>query len=64
VDTLPQLRQKLSGIIDRYLDVQQDILETLVDREELRQLTQPTLYGEYNLVRLFELIPSRASRSQ
>jgi hypothetical protein len=43
VDNLPQLRQRLSGIIDRYLDVQQDILETFVDREELRQLTQPTL---------------------
>jgi len=43
VDNLPQLRQRLSGIIDRYLDVQQDILETFVDREELRQLPQPTL---------------------
>jgi len=37
------LRKKLDGIIDRYLDVQQDILETFVDREQLRQLTQPTL---------------------
>src|SRR5437773_863721 len=27
----------------RYLEVQQDILETFVDHEELRQLTQPTL---------------------
>jgi hypothetical protein len=43
VDNLPQLRQRLSGIIDRYLDVQQDILETFVDHEELRQLTQPTV---------------------
>ncbi|HYY71976.1 MAG TPA: hypothetical protein VE778_00130 [Candidatus Bathyarchaeia archaeon] len=43
VDNLPQLRQRLDGIIDRYLDVQQDILETFVDREQLRQLTQPTL---------------------
>ena len=34
---------RLHGIIDRYLEVQQDILETFVDREELRQLTQPTL---------------------
>jgi hypothetical protein len=38
-----ELRQRLNGIIDRYLEVQQDILETFVDREELRQLTQPTL---------------------
>jgi hypothetical protein len=37
------LREKLGGIIDRYLDVQQDILETFVDREQLRQLTQPTI---------------------
>src|SRR5438045_8810728 len=43
VANLPQLRQKLNGIIDRYLEVQQDILETFVDHEELRQLTQPTL---------------------
>jgi hypothetical protein len=43
VENLPLLRDKLDGIIGRYLDVQQDILETFVDREELRQLTQPTL---------------------
>jgi hypothetical protein len=43
VENLPLLRNKLAGIIDRYLDVQQDILETFVDREELHQLTQPTL---------------------
>jgi hypothetical protein len=43
VENLPQLREKLEGIIDRYLDVQQDILETFVDREELHRLTQPTL---------------------
>jgi hypothetical protein len=43
VENLPPLRQKLNGIIDRYLEVQQDILETFVDHEELRQLTQPTL---------------------
>ncbi len=43
VDNLPQLRQTLSGIIDRYLEVQQDILETFVDREQLHHLTQPTI---------------------
>jgi hypothetical protein len=43
VDNLPQLRQTLSGLIDRYLEVQQDILETFVDHQELRQLTQPTV---------------------
>jgi hypothetical protein len=43
VENLPELRKRLEGIIDRYLDVQQDILETFVDHEELRQLTQPTV---------------------
>jgi hypothetical protein len=43
VENLPQLRTRLDGILDRYLDVQQDILETFVDREQLRKLTQPTL---------------------
>ena len=42
IDNLPQLRQKLSSIVDNYLDVQQDILETFVDRGQLRQLSQPT----------------------
>ena len=43
VENVPPLRKKLDAIIDRYLDVQQDILETFVNREQLRQLTQPTL---------------------
>ena len=42
VENLPPLRNRLEGILDRYLDVQQDILETFVDRGELGQLTQPT----------------------
>jgi len=48
VENLAQLQTRLDGIIDRYLDVQQDILETLVDREQLRKLTQPTLLGGIN----------------
>jgi hypothetical protein len=43
VENLPPLRKRLDGIIERYLDVQQDILETFVDRQQLRKLTQPTL---------------------
>ena len=43
VENLPQLQQKLTSLIDRYHDVQQDILETFVDRGQLRTLTQPTL---------------------
>jgi len=43
IDHLPELRQKLSSIVDNYLNVQQDILETFVDRGQLHQLRQPTL---------------------
>ncbi len=43
IDNLPQLREKLSSIVDHYLDVQQDILETFVDRGQLRKLSQPTI---------------------
>jgi hypothetical protein len=43
VETLPQLRQKMQAITTRYLDVQQDILETFIDRGQLRQLSQPTV---------------------
>jgi hypothetical protein len=43
IDHLPALRQKLSSIVDNYLNIQQDILETFVDRGQLGQLSQPTL---------------------
>jgi len=43
IEHLPQLRSKLSSVIDGYLNVQQDILETFVDRGQLRQLAQPTI---------------------
>jgi len=43
VENLPLLREKLSSIADQYLNVQQDILETFVDRGQLRKLSQPTL---------------------
>src|SRR5262250_1676429 len=42
VENLPQLRERATAIIDRYLDAQQDILETFVDRGQLRRLSQPT----------------------
>jgi hypothetical protein len=42
IEHLPQLREKLGAIADRYLTVQQDILETFVDRGQLRQLAEPT----------------------
>jgi len=43
VENLPQLREKMASIIDRYHDVQQDILETFVDRGQLRRLAEPTI---------------------
>ena len=43
VENLPELHEKLVAICDNYLTVQQDILETFVDRGQLRRLTQPTV---------------------
>ena len=43
LENLSKLREKMSTIIDRYHDVQQDILETFVDRGHLLKLTQPTI---------------------
>ena len=43
VDNLPELRSTLSAINDNYLTVQQDILETFIDRGQLRKLAQPTI---------------------
>lgn len=43
IEHLPQLRQQLQGGTERWLDVQQDILETYVDRGQLQQLSMPTL---------------------
>jgi hypothetical protein len=42
-DNLPELRQTLQRITDRYFDIQQDILESFVDRGQLRHLREPTL---------------------
>jgi hypothetical protein len=43
VENLPQLRRKLSAINDNYQNIQQDILETFVDRGQLRKLAAPTV---------------------
>ncbi len=43
IDNLPQLREKQSTIIDRYLDVQQDILVSFIDRGQFHKLTQTTV---------------------
>jgi len=43
VENLLPLRDKLATICDNYLTVQQDILETFVDRGQLRKLTETTV---------------------
>lgn len=43
IEHLAGLRTKQQQIADAYLDVQQDILETFVDRGQLRQLSQATV---------------------
>jgi DNA-binding transcriptional ArsR family regulator len=43
VENLPQLRKRMSAIIDNYHDVQQDIMETFIDRGQLRKLAEPTI---------------------
>lgn len=42
MENLSVLRETLQGITNRYLDVQQDILESFVDRDQLRKLSEPT----------------------
>lgn len=44
IENLPQLREKMSSVIDNYQNVQQDILETFVDRGQLRKLAEPTVF--------------------
>jgi hypothetical protein len=41
IENLPALRDKLALINNNYLDMQQDILETFVDRGQLQHLAQP-----------------------
>jgi hypothetical protein len=43
IRNLPQLRQVMRGINERYLAIQQDVLETYVDRGQLARLRQPTI---------------------
>lgn len=43
VENLPELRHRISAVIDNYHNVQQDILETFVDRGQMRALAQPTV---------------------
>lgn len=42
IEWLPQLREAMGTVTDRDLTVQQDSLETFIDRGPLRQLAEPT----------------------
>jgi hypothetical protein len=42
-ENLPQLRTRMSDIIDNHHNVQQDVLETFIDRGQLRKLAEPTV---------------------
>jgi hypothetical protein len=43
VENLPRLRDRMAEIVDHYHDVQQDVLETFIDRGQLRKLAEPTI---------------------
>ena len=43
LENLPRLRENMSSVIDNYHNVQQDILETFIDRGQMRQLAKPTI---------------------
>jgi hypothetical protein len=43
VEQLAAVRTALSAVNDNYLNVQQDILETFIDRGQLRRLAEPTI---------------------
>jgi len=43
VENLPQLRGRMSEIIDNYHNVQQDVMETFIDRGQLQKLAEPTI---------------------
>ena len=43
LEHLPELRQRLQHVAENYLNAQQDILETFLDRGELERLSQATV---------------------
>jgi hypothetical protein len=43
IENLPYLRDRMSEIIDNYHNVQQDVMETFIDRGQLRELAAPTV---------------------
>jgi hypothetical protein len=45
IENLGRMREVMHPINDRYLDVQQDVMETYIDRDHLQKLRQPTIRG-------------------
>jgi hypothetical protein len=43
IENLPQVRENMGTVIENYYNVQQDILETFIDRGQMRKLAQPTI---------------------
>jgi hypothetical protein len=43
VENLPKVRKRLRGINENYLNIQQDILETFVDRGQIQRLIEPSI---------------------
>src|SRR5437762_1451678 len=43
IENLPQVRKNMSSVIDAYHNIQQDILETFIDRGQMHKLAQPTI---------------------
>ena len=48
LEHLPELRQRLQHVAENYLNAQQDILETFLDRGELERLSEPTFWPMAN----------------
>src|SRR5206468_6847387 len=62
IENLPKLREKQSAIIDRYLDVQHDILVSFIDRGQLHQLRQSTVLSNGKRVPGLKLDSPRLDR--
>jgi hypothetical protein len=43
IENLPQVCKNMSSVVDAYQNIQQDILETFIDRGQMRKLAQPTI---------------------
>ncbi len=63
VENLPALQQAMSGIVDNYQNVQQDILETFVDCGQPQGLAAPAMQANGKRILRAEAPPSTTTRS-